>query len=242
MGCACSFFSTWRAKRVRYDEIAPKLRTGDIFLFKGASFQSFEVQLGTMSPFSHVGMVDRCEHMDQNGGTLYLWHSPAQTLAFSADRITHETKAGPQLNRLKATLRAADGTVYVRRLVRRKSRRRRQRRKGDRYELDDRNDDDTPLLGDPCGTPLMDYMRRTAPKTYETSFKELLLSAYDGAGGQNRENLDSYFCSELVAQTYIVMGLMHSEEPSNEYVPCDFNRDLVLRGGYRLGKLVRVDL
>lgn len=172
-------------------------------------------------------MVVRCEHMHENG-SLYIWHAPSQVISFAPDEVTHHPKEGPQLNKLKPTLRAADGKVYVRLLKRKRT------RKG-MYM-----DNISGMTGDPCDSGLFEYMKTTAPKTYETNFKELLLSAYDGVGGKNKKNLSSYFCSELVAQTFITMGILWEDEPSNEYVPSDFNTKLVLEGGYELGELVRI--
>ena len=51
--------------------------------------------------------------------------------------------------------------------------------------------------------------------------------------------MSSYFCSELVAETYMVADVMvQTPEPSNEYTPADFAGDnLPLRAGYYLGDM-----
>ncbi len=60
--------------------------------------------------------------------------------------------------------------------------------------------------------------------------------------GHNKENLGSYFCSDLVAQTLMEMGVLsRGANPSNEYVPGDFTGDLPLKNGYRYeDKIVRI--
>ena len=76
---------------------------------------------------------------------------------------------------------------------------------------------------------------------YETDELELIKSAYDGPLGENKEDLDSVFCSELVAEAYQCLGLLSNEIPSNELTPRDFSesgRLRLLRG--RLGAEVRL--
>jgi hypothetical protein len=44
----------------------------------------------------------------------------------------------------------------------------------------------------------------------------------------DEEDLSSLFCSELVAESYQVMGLLPAgkkDKPSNEYVPADFSKE-----------------
>jgi len=66
---------------------------------------------------------------------------------------------------------------------------------------------------------------------------------YDGIGGRNQKDLTSLFCSELLAETYIRMGLLPEDpkHPSNEYTPKDFSSDapataLPLQKGAKLSK------
>ena len=67
---------------------------------------------------------------------------------------------------------------------------------------------------------------------YETDELELIKSAYDGPLGGNKEDLDSIFCSELVAEAYQCLGLLQNETPSNEFTPKDFS----VSGRLRLSK------
>lgn len=226
MGC---FFScqTCGAPSVRFSDVKDSLGTGDIVLFSGVSVASAEVQCGTRSPFSHIGMVVRCEHVSGSG--LYLWHSPAQELRYAPDKLTSRVKDGPQLNELRVCLRAANGKVFIRRLLRR----------GDAMS--------SPvirLIGrtDPCENGLSELMRDEAPLPYETHFWELLKAAYDGPFGENAPDTSSLFCSELVAEAYKQLGLLNEGgEPSNEYVPSDFFGDAIqLINGYKLGELTHV--
>lgn len=58
---------------------------------------------------------------------------------------------------------------------------------------------------------------------YEKHFLELIKSAYDGPFGENKEDLTSIFCSELIASIYQKCGLLNWDIPSNEYTPANFS-------------------
>ena len=227
MGCLFSCYTHW-APSVRFSDTKASLRTGDIVLFSGDSIQSAEVQCGTRSTFSHIGMVVRCDHLLGSG--LCLWHSPAQKMIFAPDKLTNRIKSGPQLNELDVSLRLAKGRVFIRRLLK--------RRQISPPSLIVR------LIGetDPCENGLSELMREEVRLPYEQSFLELFKAAYDGPFGKNKPDPSSLFCSELVAEAYTRLHLLNDDcnWPSNEYVPCDFSEDIQLAGGYELGKLTRV--
>ena len=71
---------------------------------------------------------------------------------------------------------------------------------------------------------------------------ELLKSAYDGIFGENKEDLSSLFCSEMIAAAFQKIGLLAKKLPSNEYTPKDFSTEnnLTLEKGYRLGKEIPI--
>ena len=79
--------------------------------------------------------------------------------------------------------------------------------------------------------------------TYENSYNELLMSAIDVEWHtfQNKEDLSSVFCSELVAESYRAMGLLNETAPAtNEFTPADFTRrdTLFLKDDFFLGPLI----
>jgi len=69
-------------------------------------------------------------------------------------------------------------------------------------------------------------------RPYETNDMELA-KAVLGTWGNNEEALASFFCSELVAETYKRWGLLPNSRPSNTYRPRDFSNSgyLTLLGG-----------
>lgn len=78
-------------------------------------------------------------------------------------------------------------------------------------------------------------------RPYEENKLELLKSASD-IMFENKEDLSSLFCSELVAEAYQQIGLLSNkkkDKPSNEFTPEDFSTEadqtLKLLKGYQLG-------
>ena len=80
-----------------------------------------------------------------------------------------------------------------------------------------------------CSDAMLDALWRfrdqVRGRPYERNKLELIRSAYDGVWGENTEDLSSIFCSELIAETYQVMGLLPETPASNEYTPNDFSTD-----------------
>jgi len=76
-------------------------------------------------------------------------------------------------------------------------------------------------------------------RKYETSKVELFKSAWDGWGGENKEDLSTVFCSELIAEAYQEMNILTENKPSNEFTPDDFAKMVRLRGKWSLGGIQR---
>ncbi len=128
-----------------------------------------------------------------------LWEST--TLRNLKDLNMGQVHEGVQLVPLSTRLRSYEGEVAVRQLQ-------------------------GVTLGKKHLKALTTLRRRLAGRPYEESTLELMMSAYDGPGGDQAENLSSLFCSELVAETYQALGLIRSgrrDKPSNEYTPADFS-------------------
>ena len=75
---------------------------------------------------------------------------------------------------------------------------------------------------------LLKFMKEVQGRPYEKSKTELILSALDFQEEylsflrNTKEDLSSLFCSELVAEAYMRMGLWSRRKLSNEYTPDDF--------------------
>ncbi len=215
MGCMLCCI---RAPERSYENVRKNLNTGDIVLFSGRSFDSMEIRCATASPYSHVGMVVR-RRTPSGGSALYLWHAPAGAIESVPDVLSGRYKDGPQLSSLQRVLEVADGAMHTCSLV-------------PRWR---------PLLNGE--SDLMDFMVEQGPKSYERDQTQLVLSAFGGSCCANEEDTSSYFCSELVAETYKFLGLAPRDRPSNTYVPGDFSPENALSWmpkSHTFGALVRI--
>jgi len=194
----------------KYEEIRNQLKTGDILLFSGKSGISEGIKFFTLSKWSHVGMVYRPNDPLDEKGTVFCWEST--TLSNLADADTGKLTQGVQRVELSERLERCFASGY---------------------EINVR----------PLSKPLTDDMIRTlnafrhevSGRPYEKNKLELLKAAYDGIFGENKEDLSSLFCSEMVAEAYQRMGLFTKAVPSNEYTPKDFSMEkkrLTLDLGY----------
>jgi hypothetical protein len=147
-----------------------------------------------------------------------IWQSGPNPLV--EDRATHSRHGGAQLGELRAALnlmaRMGD-TPYLRRLHFRR----------------------TPAFEAVAMYIVADIDGRPFPNL------KLALSHFK-AGGRGRSESDAtLFCAELVAETYMRLGLLLLDPPPNAYVPKHFSeqhKQLHLMKGATLGPEVRVAL
>ncbi len=68
---------------------------------------------------------------------------------------------------------------------------------------------------------------------YEENYWELFKATFDvGRGWRNRENLETIFCSELVAEALQVTDIISDYPASNEYTPANFADKISFAPGY----------
>src|SRR5215471_15046966 len=87
-----------RHQTIRYEELEPRLRTGDLLLFHGDSRRSRLIEAATRSKFSHIGMIVRPDPAK----APQLWHSDPR--AVTKDVRDQREHGGAQLNELTAAL------------------------------------------------------------------------------------------------------------------------------------------
>jgi len=143
-----------------------------------------------------------------------LWES---TTLSNIASIDGEYRKGVQLVELSKRLVTYDGTVAFRRL----------RDSLDLDQLDHISELRTTLHNRP----------------YEQHALDLIYAAVDIPGFTNKGDLSSLFCSELVAEVYIRLGIISNDQPSDEYTPADLvNIDPAASyNGHRLGALEYLD-
>jgi len=196
---------------MKYEEIREQLKTGDILLFSGKGGISDGIKFFTLSKYSHVGMVYRLNHALDPQDTLFCWEST--TLSDLNDADSGKLTKGVQRVELSERLERCFARGY---------------------EISVR-----PLsmpLTEQMVLALNNFRHQVSGRPYEKDKIELLKAAYDGLFGDNKEELSSLFCSELVAEAYQKMGLLNESTPSNEYIPKDFSNEkhLSLELGYQL--------
>jgi hypothetical protein len=151
------------------------------------------------------------------GGPLLLWEATLDTDL--PDVATHEIAPGVNLYDLEHWIRHYGGETAIRPLSASRT--------------------------DAMRGALLDFYLEARGRPYERNRLELFRSVYDGPLGRNRkEDLTSYFCSELVAEAYQRMGLLPASPPASEYTPHDFSSErrkpLPLQLGATLGPEVLV--
>ncbi len=173
-------------------------------LFSGKGGISDGIKFFTLSKYSHVGMVYRFEDPRDPRGSVFCWEST--TLCDLKDAETGKLTKGVQRVELSERLERCFSKGYeisVRQL--------------------------SQALTDNMVRVLNDFRHEVSGRPYETNKIQLLKAAYDGIFGDNKEDLSSLFCSELVAEAYQKMGLLTERLPSNEYIPKDFSEEKSLR-------------
>lgn len=187
-----------RDGHVVYDRGA--ISTGDILLFSGKGPISQGIK-HAQSWFKHLNAtIAKWSHVgvavvDKELDLVLLWEST--TLGSAKDIISGKTTKGVQLVSLTERLRTYDGEVGLRTLQ--------------DVAIDSRR------------ITIMNNLRQSfRGRPYEQNKIELIRSVYDGAFGDNKRDVSSLFCSELVAELYIAWGLLLRTPPSNEYTPADF--------------------
>ncbi len=202
---------------MKYKDMRDQLKTGDIILFSGKGGISDGIKFFTVSKWSHVGMVYRLDNPLDPESSIFCWEST--TLSDIKDADTGKLTKGVQRVELSERLERCFS-------------------KG--YEISVRLLSET--LTDDMILALNNFRHEVSGRPYEKDKIELLKAAYEGVLGDNKEDLSSLFCSELLAEAYQNMGLLTEKVPSNEYTPNDFSteRSLRLELGYSLNNEIAI--
>jgi hypothetical protein len=188
---------------MKYEKLKKQFKTGDIILFEGNGFFSQLVKCCSNSEFSHIGIIVKGEDIPKytkKKEKFYLLHSNKSSVPIK-DIISNDNVSGVQINDLKENLESYNGFLYYRELLRK-----------DGTSVNFIN--------------IEKYIEKIADKPYEVNYLEMLFAVFDGNSCcLNSENLNSLFCSELVAYIYLKYHILRNDLPSNEYIPSDFSYD-----------------
>ncbi len=224
------------------------LDTGDLILFDAndGTWSTTAIEYSGRCGYSHVALIVRT--MD---GTdrLAIWEATNGPGEGQIDLITEKPVAGVRLVELTNRLRLEPRYAVI------------------RLEIED------PRARTALRNRVWQFALDNAGKDYEGEFWHLVYSWYDGpstllrtafgcclayegdspiapVAGLNPSSPDRYFCSELVAETLMAVGVLRARplppnplglllEPSSEYTPGDFYHTRTfnkrLTPGYRYG-------
>jgi hypothetical protein len=202
------------------------LETFDLVVMKGLLVTSQEAQAITNSNWSHVGMVVVAGDLQIPGvdptARLY-WE--ANTADTATDLLSNTIKAGPQLVLLSDRIQhnfwvKYDGAYMARKLM---------------YNR-------TPDMIDGLKAVINDAKNGTLPYTGRDQTAELT-NFLEGRFYNIASAAGQYSCSQLVAHTYMALGLLSQYYVSNSYVPADFTEevDVSLLKGAWLGREIYLD-
>ncbi|MFP4979083.1 hypothetical protein ACE6ED_27030 [Paenibacillus sp. CN-4] len=201
-----------------YEELQSGLRTGDLILFSGQYEISKKVEKLEGSLWSHVGMVVRIPEVE----IPLLWESTALTDLPDVLKDDHIT--GPKLVDLKARMESygKDLIPYV----------------APRYAVRPLEVERTGEMISNLHALFTELHGIPNPGEWRMIWDVVL-----GRYFHLRSKLDCYTCSELVAESFVHMGLLNKNTVINAYMPSDFSSDghlKLLKG--RFGDEIEIDL
>ncbi|NBD23173.1 hypothetical protein [Paenibacillus glycinis] len=196
------------SRRVAYEEIKGKLQTGDLLLCHGIFPEAIQVEAVEGAPWSHIGMVVRLPGVEE---PLFWESTTTQTIP---DVELRRIKTGPMLVSLRDRIATDVAEQYDALFAFR-------------------------LLEGERGADTAEKLQAFIEEVHGASFPSLERMAFELLEGKlfhAQAGYASFFCSELVAETYMRLGIMERTVPSNGYRPIDFSdrTNLPLSGGYRL--------
>ncbi|EFC36033.1 predicted protein [Naegleria gruberi] len=217
------------------EDIYDELRTGDVLLHSGKGTFSKAIQLGFSSTWSHLSIIIRNPpkellelykvQVDASSRFSTVFVAESET-----DTVDNKEGGGIQLVELRRWFmdyleRDPTDLCCLRRL--------------NIPSMDNRPKDENIVDQFPT---LVDYLKISIDKKYETSKSELLKCVIKRNTQSNDANV---FCSEFVAECYLRMGLLPQNTITCNYGPRDFSQEsnlvnTVLLKGANLTKEKRI--
>lgn len=187
-----------------FQDVKKDLQTGDILLLHGLHASSGVIEMVEDSPWSHVAMVvlARDIGLDVGDDQVLLWESDTESPV--QDVILGKAKSGPMLVKLTERLKynfthGEDSRLSLRYL----------------------HTERTPEMFQQFKKVISEVHHATFPDTYHE-----MLNPAKGRFFHKKTSLDTLFCSELAAYTFIKLGLLTTIHPVNSYFPLDFSDKL----------------
>lgn len=201
----------FKKQSTSYADLKNNLQTGDIVLMKGLYPSSHIIELVEHSEWSHAAIVVLAKDIDfESDDPVLLWESNIKQgkKEYQNEKVIdlltegkNDDKNGPQLVSLQQRMQLNykhkdDGKFAVRHLY------------------TERNQQ----MFDTFKEVMKTYHKSTFPTTKQ-EMEDPILGRFKGI----QTSTDHIFCSELVAITYMALGLLSNFHPSNSYIPADFS-------------------
>jgi len=201
---------------VRYNDVAFRFQTGDIVLFKGL-YLDRDQQPHPSENWTHAGVVVKVPEREEP----LLWEStPLESIT---DRILGFRKGGPQLVSLRERLLTYETDVYAWRPLRVAR---------------------SPGMIRAMFEYIYKVHRLPFPAQIEV-IRRVIQTRFFLRWWPRKPVYRSIFCTELIAETYMRMGLLPETPPASAYLPLDFSerRKIPFLKGASLGRevLLRVE-
>lgn len=192
-----------KKQTVDFKALEPNIQTGDIILMHGLYASSHVVEFIEGSVWSHAAMAIRAEDFGiKSDESLLLWESNEATKGVIDVRY-QIPKAGPQLVSLHDRMRI-------------------------NYELKDDSMFAVRHLHTEISAEMKVKFKKEVIDKYNDQYKfpptwEEMLDPIRGRS-KNKKRIDEFniFCSELVALSYMNLGLLSTLHVENSYAPVDF--------------------
>lgn len=199
---------------VTYDDIEPHLATGDMLIFHGSSGISLEIEQKTQSYYSHAAMVIRPDASKPP----FIWQTGPGPIVI--DSMTHAFHGGAQISLLREAM------IYM----------------------------SNPAYGDSSYVRQLEFGRCAEFETVAqwaiagldgTPFSTMqdMLKNFEEGQRHVAVSDQTFFCSELAAHTFMLMGLLPFDPPANSYAPGTFSPEygnLPFLRGATLGPLLQL--
>ncbi|BBE29925.1 hypothetical protein OSSY52_00660 [Tepiditoga spiralis] len=183
---------------MKYNEVKKIMETGDLILFSGQYEMSKLVEKLEECPWSHVAMVVKFDEISEP----FLWESTSLTNL--KDVLFDDHKKGPKLVELYKRLKSYgnDVTPYKPPIY--------SFRKLNLKRTSEMLDDLYKLFYNVYGIPNPGELK-------------MIWEVFEGKIFNLPSKKDNYTCSELIAESYIKMGLLGTKKVINSYMPKDFS-------------------
>jgi hypothetical protein len=202
-------------------DVLKDANTGDILIFQGRSTNPIDycIQLEEGEPYTHSGMIVR------QGNDLVFWDAPGEVDklpdVFNGGAMPTGCR-GAKLNDLLVEYMSVEIGLFYRKL--------------NSVPTPDQISALNVFIKSADGTP---FPMQTPPLPDNLNLGFGLIASY-ALGRKHLTHAGSYYCAQLVVDSYIHMGMVNNREfPANAYSPADLAANGVpFNPGYSLGPLI----